>query len=68
MNWWESGEERRLEEGERERKLHFDWNMWVNTFQLKEREVTTPAKSVRRNVADPWQLTLMFQMLNCPTK
>ena len=51
----------------RDRKLHFNWKMWVNTFQQKEREVITPAKSVRRNVTDSWQLTLMFQMLNCPT-
>ena len=67
MNWWEIGEHRRQEEEERERKLHSDWKMWVNTFQQKEREVITPAKSVGRNVADSWQLTLVFRMLNCPT-
>ena len=50
----------------RDRKLHFNWKMWVNTFQQKEREVITPAKSVGRNVADSWQFTLMFRMRNWP--
>lgn len=46
MSWQETGEQKRDEEEERERKLHFDWKMWVNTFQLKEGEPTTSAKYV----------------------
>ena len=61
---WRTQKARR---GRKRKETPFRLENVVNTFQQKEGEVITPAKSVGRNVIDSWQLTMMFRMLNCHT-